>query len=380
MGLTELIVLNLALEKGVISDSLFAMLVIMALATTFMAGPLLKLIDPRNEFGEPLEKELDEARRRASVEFPRLEVPARSLLVAPQGDAALPQLLRLAEPLARSQPPRELILARLVKPPRGTEVRGGLQSEDRLLRSAFEEVNASRLELIERGLAVRAVAFVSPDPGSDLARLSEKEEVDLVLLDGQRRLLGEGLPRGEIGTVLRSAPSDVAVLVFREGQEVLSEPGGHIVVPFGGVEHDWAALELAAWIASATSSPLRLLGAAGDTTEASRVSRLLGDAGLLVQQYAGVAAEPVVTELGRDHIVRAATGAALLVIGLSDRWRREGLGPMRSEIARAAPSPILFVRRGVRPGALAPRSDVSRFTWSTAGMSGGVSSSPGFSR
>ena len=48
-GLTELIVLNLALEKGVISEALFATLVIMALVTTFMAGPLLKLLDPKNE-------------------------------------------------------------------------------------------------------------------------------------------------------------------------------------------------------------------------------------------------------------------------------------------------------------------------------------------
>ena len=43
-GLTELIVLNLALEKGVISDALFAMLVIMALVTTFITSPLLHLL------------------------------------------------------------------------------------------------------------------------------------------------------------------------------------------------------------------------------------------------------------------------------------------------------------------------------------------------
>jgi hypothetical protein len=106
------------------------------------------------------------------------------------------------------------------------------------------------------------------------------------------------------------------------------------------------------------------------------VTRLLGDAGLLVQQYAGVAAEPIVTEAGREGIVRAATGAGLLVIGLSDRWRREGLGPTRSEIAKAAPSPILFVRRGVRPGALAPREDVTRFTWSTPGMTAPTAGMP----
>ena len=38
-GLTELIVLNLALEAGVISEALFAALVIMALVTTLHGGP-----------------------------------------------------------------------------------------------------------------------------------------------------------------------------------------------------------------------------------------------------------------------------------------------------------------------------------------------------
>ena len=123
-GLTELIVLNLALEKGVISDALFAMLVIMALVTTFMAGPLLKLLDPKNSFGAPVEEELEEARERCRARSSRtLAVPERSILVAPQGEAALAQLLALAEPLARSEPPRELILARLVRPPRGASAR-----------------------------------------------------------------------------------------------------------------------------------------------------------------------------------------------------------------------------------------------------------------
>ena len=44
-GLTELIALNLALDLGVISEALFTCLVLMALVTTFMAGPLLNLLD-----------------------------------------------------------------------------------------------------------------------------------------------------------------------------------------------------------------------------------------------------------------------------------------------------------------------------------------------
>ena len=41
-GLMELIVLNIGLELGIISPPLFAMMVVMALATTMMTGPLLR--------------------------------------------------------------------------------------------------------------------------------------------------------------------------------------------------------------------------------------------------------------------------------------------------------------------------------------------------
>jgi Kef-type K+ transport system membrane component KefB len=43
-GLMELIVLNVGLDLGILSPSLFAMMVVMALVTTCMAGPLLTLI------------------------------------------------------------------------------------------------------------------------------------------------------------------------------------------------------------------------------------------------------------------------------------------------------------------------------------------------
>jgi len=46
-GLTELIVLNIGLELGVISPLIFTILVIMALVTTFMTSPLLELIYPQ---------------------------------------------------------------------------------------------------------------------------------------------------------------------------------------------------------------------------------------------------------------------------------------------------------------------------------------------
>jgi hypothetical protein len=221
---------------------------------------------------------------------------------------------------------------------------------------------------MDKGIAARGVAFTSANPGADLVRLSKSEEVDLLLMDGRRPLLGEGIPRGDVGTVLREADCDVAVLVAPEGQAVVPTPEAGVLVPFGGAEHDWAALELGAWIAARTGAPLRMLGAASEGDEPTRVTRLLGDASLLVQQYAGISAEPVVAEGGRAGVVEAASGSGLLVVGLSERWRQEGLGPTRSEIARVAPAPTIFVRRGLRPGALAPRGDVTRFTWSSPGV------------
>ncbi len=44
-GLVELIVLNLGLDLGILSPRIFAMLVVMALVTTMMTGPLLSAID-----------------------------------------------------------------------------------------------------------------------------------------------------------------------------------------------------------------------------------------------------------------------------------------------------------------------------------------------
>jgi len=60
-GLVELIVLNIGLDLGVLSSQLFAMLVVMALVTTMMASPLLRLLGyhhqsqlpPQNDATEP---------------------------------------------------------------------------------------------------------------------------------------------------------------------------------------------------------------------------------------------------------------------------------------------------------------------------------------
>ena len=187
-----------------------------------------------------------------------------------------------------------------------------------------------------------------------------------MLLDGRRPLRGEGVPRGDVGSVLRRAPSDVAVLVAREDAVVAPGPDAPLVVPFGGAEHDWAALELGAWLAAATGAPLRLLGAAGDGEERRQPPaghRLAARAALRRRRRRAAAgrAGP------RRPPARPRRAPGCSSSGSQTAGARRAWGPSATRSPRAAPAPILFVRRGLRPGALAPRTDVTQFTWSHVG-------------
>jgi Kef-type K+ transport system membrane component KefB len=66
-GLMELIIINIGLQKGVISESLFAMLVIMAVLTTLMASPIFDLLVGKNaEAVKTRNSEIDSGSLRAT--------------------------------------------------------------------------------------------------------------------------------------------------------------------------------------------------------------------------------------------------------------------------------------------------------------------------
>lgn len=71
-GLTELIALSVGLQAGIIGARLYTVLVLMALVTTLMTGPLLARIGPLPQEARPQESRSREARPGDVAEFGRL--------------------------------------------------------------------------------------------------------------------------------------------------------------------------------------------------------------------------------------------------------------------------------------------------------------------
>ena len=269
----------------------------------------------------------------------RRPTPDRAILVAALDGADLDVLLGVAEPLAR-HPPRELILVSVA------DSTGGLAT-------AADAANAHRTALSDHGFAARVAAFTSSSPGRDVVRIAAEQDVDLLLVKAPQALLDDPVLR----SVLEHAPCDVAVVCPTEH----AAAAGAVLVPFVGAEHDWAAVELGAWIARAQSVQLRLAGPAHAEADASR---LLASASLAVQRALGVTPEPHVIAPGAESLLEAAGESALVVVGLPDRWRNEGMGEARLALATHGVAPVVIVRRGLRPGGLAPRESLTRYTWS----------------
>lgn len=100
-GLMELIVLNIGYDLGVLSDEIFAMLVIMALITTFMTGPALDLINkwmPEKKTDEEIQD-----REKLSTKY--------SILLSFGSPERGKTLLKLANSLVRKSPENANITA-----------------------------------------------------------------------------------------------------------------------------------------------------------------------------------------------------------------------------------------------------------------------------
>jgi DNA-binding SARP family transcriptional activator len=263
------------------------------------------------------------------------------------------QLPWVAGAIAGANPQSELILARLLVP----------DDAEQDLASVAASLEELRAKLSADGVAARAAAFTSADPGEDILRLATDNSAGLVLLDGGE-LLDELGQSPFLDRILNDIPSDLGILV-RADRPLPGTVRDPVLVPFGGAEHEWAALQFGAGIARALEVPVRLLGVQARREKEQRdASRLLANASMVLQRTMGVSAQPVLTDPGPDAVIDQAKDASLLVIGLSDRWKEEGIGATRASLAGAVPIPSILLRRA--PGGTAthlPR-DLTKFPWS----------------
>ncbi len=278
-----------------------------------------------------------------SAERPVASEAPRVLMVAQLGPGGAKRLAPLAAILAR-RPPREIVLAQTV-------------ADRHELTAASERLHAIRETLGEDGLDARAAAFTSVTPGADLARLAAEQDADLLLLDAPERLLEDG----PLLTLLERAPCDVGVLIgagpvdgARAGAVLGRRP--RLV---GGRDRrlDRAQQRSAAAPRRCQHEPPR-----ARCQSASR------------QCVAGRAARPRGCRRSRCWSTRSRTRCsprpttpASWLSALQSVGGARALALSRTRLATAGDLPVLLVRRGVRPGGLAPGESDTRFTWTLAG-------------
>lgn len=163
-GLMELIVLNIGFDLGVLSKEIFSMMVIMALTTTFMTGPLLDLIGLIYNRG----KNYIPAEIRQASRF-------KVLFSFDSPESAKP-LLKLAHAFVAKMNANAMVTAMHV--PQSSEIHTfNLQEYE---EQAFKPV---LVEAEDLGQHVTTLFKATSDIDSDIATVANKGEFDLVLID-----------------------------------------------------------------------------------------------------------------------------------------------------------------------------------------------------
>ncbi len=338
-GLMELIVLNIGLEMNVISPTLFAMLVIMALVTTFATTPILHLITRRQipelqpfpELGtfspEPLVA--PQAPLRAPHPAPRpAQPPARPILAGtehrailvpvsnPEGVSVLVELALAATPHG-APPPR--VLALVKTPPGG--VRSGLREADQRVPPRSPALAAAMDLALERGSIITPQAVWTTNPAADILAFAKEPQIGWLLLGSHRAVFGSDFMGGVVHEILdqaRELPVHVAV-VIHGGERPLDRV--FAVVDRG--THGRAALDLALRVALRKKSGLHAVLVPRDgTTEDTELLDLIRDTGRALGRrlHTDVLSAPTAAQLARQ----TPGGLVVIATNLADKV---GLSP-----------------------------------------------------
>jgi Kef-type K+ transport system membrane component KefB/nucleotide-binding universal stress UspA family protein len=197
-GLMELIVLNIGYDLGILSPQIFAIMVIMALVTTFMTGPLLHLID--YIFGKAKPEE-DESgfEQRVLLSFGRFEMGST--------------LLRIARLLTFKQDKVIRYTAMHITPTSDISVQEALNYE----QEAFQPVTETARDL---SLPLQTYYKAADQVGVAIVNKANRENYDLLLVGAARSVFNEDILGGKIRSILDTAHSDVAVFSDRGMQQL----------------------------------------------------------------------------------------------------------------------------------------------------------------
>ena len=329
-GLMELVILNIGRDLGVISDAVFAMMVIMAIVTTFLTSPILNWVYPRR---------LIAAEREASPGG-----GAFSILIPVSLPKSGGPLVQLADTLIGSVEGGGKVFALHLRPPADHPTfRSGLTEDG---TSSDETLAPLLAQARARSLMVEPLSFVSRDISADISNIARERSVNLVLIGFHKPVIGKAILGGTVHHLLSHCPTDLAIFVdrgFRQARKIL--------VPYLGTAHDRLAVSLAARMARNTEAQVTVLfvvspmrGDASKTLEArEHVERTFAHPGQ---------AAPVVFRVVEDPspvgvVLHQAPQFDLVIIGVAEEWGLEShlFGWRAERIARDCPTSMLVVRR-----------------------------------
>ncbi|KAG7577632.1 Cation/H+ exchanger [Arabidopsis thaliana x Arabidopsis arenosa] len=255
-GLVELIVLNIGKDRKVLNDQAFAILVLMALFTTFITTPIVMLIYKPARKGAPYKhrtiqrKDHDSELRILACFHSTRNIPTLiNLIESSRGTGKKGRLcvyaMHLMELSERSSAIAMVHKAR----------NNGLPIWNKIERSTDQMVIAFEAYQHLRAVAVRPMTAISglSSIHEDICTSAHQKRVAMILLpfhkhqrmDGAMESIGHGFH--EVNQrVLQRAPCSVGILVDRglggTSQVVASEVAYKVVVPFFGGLDDREAL------------------------------------------------------------------------------------------------------------------------------------------
>jgi Kef-type K+ transport system membrane component KefB len=204
-GLMELVVLNIGFDLGVLTPKVFAMMVIMALVTTFMTGPALNLIDKifKKESNSSVPAEIiDSGKYKVLFSF---------------GDAKNGKaLLRLSHFLTKKQGENALITAMHLTPTNEINQINIVDYEKESFISILEEAR-------EINQTVSTFFKASNDIDSDIVKTANQGDFDLLLI-GLGQSMFEGSFLGKIlGFTTRIITPDRILNTFTGKENIFEE-------------------------------------------------------------------------------------------------------------------------------------------------------------